>query len=68
MSATRRQVLARSGALGAGIAFTGALSELFTGTAAAQNLGHTGYGPLVPDPNGLLDLPEGFRYKVLSRD
>ncbi|MEU6371783.1 PhoX family protein [Streptomyces sp. NPDC046909] len=69
MSATRRQILARSGALGAGIAFTGALSELFAGTAAAaQNLGHTGYGPLVPDPDGLLDLPEGFRYRVLSRE
>jgi uncharacterized protein len=68
MSATRRQVLARSGALGAGIAFTGALSELFAGTAAAQPLGHTGYGPLVPDPGGLLDLPKGFRYKVLSRE
>ncbi|MFL5996289.1 MAG: Tat pathway signal sequence domain protein, partial [Streptomyces sp.] len=67
MSATRRQVLARSGALGVGIAFTGALSELFAGTAAAQSLGHTGYGPLVPDPKGLLDLPKGFRYKVLSR-
>ena len=67
MSATRRQILARSGALGAGIAFTGALSELFAGTAAAQPLGHTGYGPLVPDPNGLLDLPKGFHYKVLSR-
>ena len=59
MSATRRQVLARSGALGVGIAFTGALSELFAGTAAAQALGHTGYGPLVPDPKGLLDLPKG---------
>ncbi|MEV0975640.1 PhoX family protein [Streptomyces sp. NPDC049915] len=68
MSATRRQVLARASALGAGIAFTGALSELFAGTAAAQNLGHTGYGPLVPDPNGLLDLPKGFRYTVLSRE
>ncbi|MCX5062089.1 MULTISPECIES: alkaline phosphatase PhoX [unclassified Streptomyces] len=71
MSATRRQILARSGALGAGIAFTGALSQLFAGTAAAQNLGHvghTGYGPLIPDPDGLLDLPEGFRYKVLSRE
>ncbi|MFF4252618.1 alkaline phosphatase PhoX [Streptomyces sp. NPDC001663] len=68
MSATRRQILARSGALGAGIAFTGALSELFAGTAAAQPLGHTGYGPLVPDPNGLLDLPKGFHYKVLSRE
>ncbi|SNX64670.1 hypothetical protein SAMN06272735_6498 [Streptomyces sp. TLI_55] len=68
MSATRRQILARSGALGAGIVFSGALSELFTGTAAAQDLGHTGYGPLVPDPDGLLDLPEGFRYQVLSRE
>ncbi|MEU0943127.1 PhoX family protein [Streptomyces canus] len=66
--ATRRQVLARSGALGVGIAFTGALSELFAGTAAAQSLGHTGYGPLVPDPKGLLDLPKGFRYQVLSRE
>ncbi|POX57555.1 Tat pathway signal sequence domain protein [Streptomyces sp. Ru62] len=68
MSATRRQVLARASALGAGIAFTGALSELFAGTAAAQDLGHTGYGPLVPDPHGLLDLPKGFRYTVLSRE
>lgn len=69
MTATRRQVLARSGALGAGIAFSGALSELFTGTAAAQGTGgRSGYGPLVPDPDGLLDLPEGFRYRVLSRE
>src|SRR3954447_7063760 len=68
MSATRRQVLARSGALGVGIAFAGNLSELFAGTAAAQSLGHRGYGPLVPDPNGLLDLPKGFRYRVLSRE
>ncbi|WP_320783617.1 alkaline phosphatase PhoX [Streptomyces sp. CRN 30] len=68
MSATRREVLARSGALGAGIAFSGALAELFTGTAAADGLGHSGYGPLVPDPDGLLDLPKGFRYEVLSRE
>ena len=26
-----------------------------------------GYGELVPDPNGLLDLPKRFRYHVLSR-
>ncbi|MFD5323253.1 alkaline phosphatase PhoX [Streptomyces sp. NPDC127092] len=65
MSATRRQILAAT----AGIAFTGAISELFTGSAAASAaLGrHAGYGPLVPDPHGLLDLPAGFRYKVLSR-
>ena len=25
------------------------------------------YGPLLPDPGGLLDLPQGFSYRVLSR-
>ena len=25
-----------------------------------------GYGQLVPDPQGLLDLPEGFSYQVIS--
>ncbi|MFI8828516.1 alkaline phosphatase PhoX [Streptomyces sp. NPDC053431] len=65
MSATRRQILGAT----AGIAFTGALSELFAGTASAAPLRghHAGYGPLVPDPAGLLDLPAGFSYRVLSR-
>jgi uncharacterized protein len=68
MSTSRRQVLARSGALGAGIAFAGTISEIFAGTASAAGHGRDGYGPLVPDPDGLLDLPRGFRYKVLSRE
>ena len=25
------------------------------------------YGPLIPDPEGILDLPKGFSYSVLSR-
>ncbi|MFI8519332.1 alkaline phosphatase PhoX [Streptomyces sp. NPDC085481] len=66
MSATRRQILARTGASVAGIAFAGALSELFAGTATALG-GHAGYGPLIPDADGLLDLPAGFSYRVLSR-
>jgi secreted PhoX family phosphatase len=65
---SRRRVLAQTGALGVSIAFAGNLSELFAGTAAAQQPGHGGYGPLAPDPDGLLDLPEGFRYRVLSRE
>ncbi|GAB2820704.1 alkaline phosphatase PhoX [Streptomyces daliensis] len=69
MGTTRREVLARSGVLGAGIAFSGAVSELFAGTAAAQGTGGSaGYGPLIPDPKGILDLPRGFRYKILSRE
>ncbi|MEU0136285.1 alkaline phosphatase PhoX [Streptomyces sp. NPDC006296] len=64
--ATRRQVLAGSAATAASVAFAGAFTELFSGTAEAR--GHSGYGPLVPDPDGLLDLPKGFRYRVLSRE
>ncbi|MFD9235567.1 alkaline phosphatase PhoX [[Kitasatospora] papulosa] len=64
--ATRRQVLAGSAATAASVAFTGAFTELFSGTADAR--GHSGYGPLVSDPDGLLDLPKGFRYRVLSRE
>ncbi len=26
-----------------------------------------GYGPLMKDPNGILNLPQGFRYKIISR-
>jgi secreted PhoX family phosphatase len=26
-----------------------------------------GYGKLIPDPDGLLDLPEGFSYKIISK-
>lgn len=30
--------------------------------------GFGGYGDLVPDPNGILDLPKGFHYKIISRE
>jgi secreted PhoX family phosphatase len=29
--------------------------------------GFTGYGALLPDPEGFLDLPPGFAYRVISR-
>ena len=34
--------------------------------AGAARSWHAGYGPLVPDPNKLLDLPEGFSYTIVS--
>ncbi|MFD6243647.1 alkaline phosphatase PhoX [Streptomyces roseolus] len=67
MAVTRRQILAGTGASVAGIAFTGALADLFSGTPAAA-APRGGYGPLLPDPAGLLDLPAGFSYRVLSRE
>lgn len=27
-----------------------------------------GYGPLVPDPGGVLDLPSGFQYRIISEE
>lgn len=37
------------------------LAQLFSRTALARD-----YGPLVPDPQGLLDLPEGFSYLIVE--
>lgn len=39
------------------------------GFASADNpiSGFGGYGPLVKDPNGILDLPQGFQYKIISK-
>jgi secreted PhoX family phosphatase len=45
------------------------------GFSGLQNLAHGeklssssfGYGPLIRDPNDILDLPSGFNYKVIGR-
>ncbi|MEV7724970.1 alkaline phosphatase PhoX [Streptomyces sp. NPDC087917] len=62
MSVTRRSLLAA-----ASITFTGTTGALFAGNAAATPRAGRGYGALLPDPRGLLDLPAGFSYRVLSR-
>lgn len=65
MFTSRRQLLAAAGAT---VAFAG-----FARFAGAQDAGAPyrsevfGYGPLVRDPKGVLDLPEGFSYTVVSR-
>lgn len=64
----RRDLIAGSAA--AGFAFSGLACSVAAQTAANEetyvNQVH-GYGPLVPDPNRLLDLPEGFSYQVISQ-
>ncbi|MEB1808175.1 MAG: DUF839 domain-containing protein [Bacillaceae bacterium] len=37
------------------------------GRANNPTSGFGGYGPLVKDPNGILDLPQGFQYKIISQ-
>jgi len=50
----------------ASIAFAG-LSSCATTPRGAPGSMAQGYGPLVRDPAGLLDLPPGFTYRVISR-
>ena len=66
MSVTRRGVV-KGGAAGAlSIALAGSLDGIFQTSAGADTGEAYGYGPLAPDPKGVLDLPEGFSYKTLS--
>jgi secreted PhoX family phosphatase len=67
MPLARRQFISRAAALGAG--FLGLHSLLEGGADEAPNPAWSadGYGPLRPDPNKLLDLPDGFSYRVFSR-
>lgn len=78
MSFNRRQLI-RTGALGTGVILAGNLRDLLsgpalaaasrastTGTRGAPGTWATGYRPLVADPAGLLDLPEGFSYRIIS--
>src|SRR3546814_19278542 len=60
----RRSVMA--GGL-AGLALAGLHRRAFASGADSYRNEVRGYGPLQPDPAGLLDLPEGFSYRVISR-
>lgn len=59
----RRQMLAATGTAFAALIAAAATSR---GALATTPLAPAGYGPLVPDPAGLFDLPQGFSYRVLS--
>ncbi|KAF4411149.1 alkaline phosphatase PhoX [Streptomyces lycii] len=80
MPLTRRDFAKGSASTGAGVALLGSAGVLAsaapslaaaedTGSAAADG-GHGdrfGYGPLRPDPDGILALPAGFSYRILTR-
>ncbi|MBW8704291.1 hypothetical protein MBT84_32305 [Streptomyces sp. MBT84] len=81
MSLTRRDFARRSALTGAGVALAGSVGALATAPGAlastdtetetadgqeADRHGGVGYGPLIPDPKGVLALPAGFRYRVIT--
>lgn len=66
LSLSRRAVLGGAAVAGLGLAFSGSL-EAFARPDPRHPGGDVGYGPLVPDPAGLLSLPAGFTYVVVAR-
>lgn len=79
MPLTRRDFAKRSALAGAGVTLAGSVGVLATAPGALAEEtpdagpdgaadGHgIGYGPLVPDPDGILALPAGFSYKIITR-
>lgn len=67
MTITRRDLLRNSALSGAALATGGAFSGLALGGVAGAAPPTRSYGPLVPDPAGIVDLPRGFRYTILAK-
>src|SRR5690349_15943540 len=70
MVATRRSFI-KSGSLF--LAATGSLADVILAASPAQARSrarchpHPGYGELLADPAGVLDLPAGFSYRIFSQ-
>ncbi|MGW8552996.1 alkaline phosphatase PhoX [Streptomyces tubercidicus] len=79
MPLTRRDFARRSALTGAGVALAGSVGVLATAPGAigeeapdsgpdTAGDGHgIGYGPLIADPDGILALPAGFSYRIITR-
>ena len=68
MRLSRRKFFALTGASAAGSLLVGSpLKALYARNALGQSVRAEGFGPLIRDPEGLLDLPKGFQYRVFSR-
>ena len=64
MSLERREFLRFTGAAFAALTASGCARSF---AAVPGSASFAGYGELVSDPAGLIDLPQGFTYRVLSR-
>ncbi len=65
---TRRRFLEKAlFAVFSPLAFKSLWSNKNLSSISSENADEYGYGPLVPDPKGVIDLPQGFSYKVISR-
>ncbi len=68
MVLSRRQFITLMSLGAAGAAFSLPFKRLHPAAWLSQVQASATYGPLRRDPDGLLDLPVGFRYRVFSRE
>lgn len=68
LAPNRRRFLGATATAFAALAASGCMTRGAPATTArTASGGFAGYGAMLPDPNGLLDLPKGFSYRVISR-
>lgn len=66
MNYSRRRLLGMAAASAAGSVLATPLLALYGTAVRGQPTLTEGYGPLLKDPQGILDLPAGFRYRLFS--
>ncbi len=67
MPLSRRNFLTIAGIGTATAVVASPLRNLYTLIAHGQPIFSQGFGQLIPDPKGILDLPEGFQYRIISQ-
>ncbi|MDP8963139.1 MAG: PhoX family protein [Cyanobacteriota bacterium] len=67
MAFSRRQFFTLAGAGAATAVLASPLKALYARPARGRLVRGGGYGNLIVDPKGLLDLPKGFQYRAFSR-
>ncbi|MEM6854844.1 MAG: alkaline phosphatase PhoX [Planctomycetota bacterium] len=65
---SRRRFMQSAAAVSAGFMGLSRMTSAHAAEASASTAGDGfGFGPLVADPQGVIDLPEGFSYRVIAR-
>jgi secreted PhoX family phosphatase len=63
---SRRRFLTLAGASATTFALASTLKNYYARATTGKELFARGFGELISDPNGILDLPKGFQYQILS--
>jgi len=67
MQADRRTFLSATGSAFAALLASGCMIQSGDSSSGVTTTKSSkSYGPLLPDPDGILDLPQGFSYRILS--